>query len=324
MGAEGEQRGDEDPDREASGSPRLRGVAAGLFATNLGVFAAQVALAGHPGYALAMPDGILRRLGANASLWTIADDRFETLVTSCFLHGNVLHLIFNLAVLWQVGPLLERTIGAARFFPLYLASGVVGSAASAIWGRFFGQTVSVGASGALCGLIAAAMVVGFRSGGWKSELARGMGRWLALIVVIGVVRTFRRDIAQIDNAAHLGGAATGAILALVWERGVAYGARATRVIVAVCCAIVVLSPAAVYARNKLDPFVFMDVDERVDAARDAYAVGDCARARGAIARAAKMDPRDEVVRARAIEIDLTCTDRRGAPRSMVGDPLDAR
>ena len=49
---------------------------------------------------------------------------FETLVTSCFLHGSILHLGFNLLVLWQVGPFLERAVGRARFLPLYLGAGI--------------------------------------------------------------------------------------------------------------------------------------------------------------------------------------------------------
>jgi len=281
-------------------------VAGALLATNLGVFAAQVFLAGAPRYALSMPDPVLRWLGANASLWTIADNRLETLVTSCFLHGNLLHLLFNMAVLWQVGPLLERAIGSARFFPLYLAAGIAGSASSAIWGRFFGQTVSVGASGALCGLIAAAMVVGFRTEGRGSELARGMGRWLGLIILIGLLRTFRRDIAQIDNAAHIGGAVAGAVLALSWERGVSYAGKRTRAIVGGCVAVVLLSGAGVWVRNHTDPFVFMDVEERIQAALTANQDGKCDRARAAMQRAQQMDPSNGSIHALVEEIDRQC------------------
>jgi hypothetical protein len=90
-----------------------------LIATNIGVFVAQVFLAGSPRFALGGGAGhdanvwsaVLRWLGANHSTFTIADNRLETLVTSCFLHGSALHLAFNMVVLYQVGPFLERAVG---------------------------------------------------------------------------------------------------------------------------------------------------------------------------------------------------------------------
>jgi rhomboid protease GluP len=288
-------------------------VSAGLLAANVGVFGAQVFLSGHVAYALAMPERVLRWLGANASLWTISDNRFETLLTSCFLHTSLQHLAVNMLVLWQVGPLLERAIGSARLFPLFLTAGIAASASSAIWGRFFGQTVSVGASGALCGLIAAAMVVGVRTEGWKSELTAGMGRWLGLIMFIGFVRWFAKvrygsDLAQIDNAAHIGGALAGAMIALTWERGFTYAVRSQQAILAACVGLVLASGAIVYVRNHTDPFLFMDVDERMKAAYGALQSGRCDNARSAMERAIQMDPNNRYIRALGIEIDRECSD----------------
>ncbi|MBX3191285.1 MAG: rhomboid family intramembrane serine protease [Labilithrix sp.] len=283
-------------------------IAGALFAANIGVFVAQVILSGNWRYALGMPEPILRWLGANASLWTIADNRFETLVTSCFLHGSVLHLGLNMFVLWQVGPLLERAIGSARFFTLYLGAGIVGSAASAIWGRFFGQTLSVGASGALCGLLAAAMIVGIRTEGWKSELAIGMARWLGLIFLVGLIRAFRKDIAQIDNAAHVGGALGGVIVALTWQRGVTYSRRAEQAIIAACVGVILASGAVIYVRNRTDPYLFLDHEGRMKAALDAYHNGRCDHARAAMSRAVQMDPHNRTIRELGEEIARECSD----------------
>lgn len=284
-------------------------IAAALLAANIGVFAAQLFLAGHAKYALVgIPDSVLRWLGANASLWTIADNRFETLLTSAFLHGSVLHLALNMLVLWQVGPLLERAIGSARFFPLYLAAAVVGSAASAIWGRFFGQTVSVGASGALCGLIAAATVVGIRTEGWRGELTIGMGRWLGLILLIGLIRAIKPNLSQIDNAAHIGGALTGALVATMWERGFSYAPRSQRTVLLASVALVVAAGGVVYVRNHTDPFLFMNVEERREAAMFALRDGRCDRARAAMQRAVQMDPNNGSLRADSREIDRACAD----------------
>jgi rhomboid protease GluP len=288
-------------------------VAAALIAANVGVFAAQVFLSGEIRYALAMPDRVLRWLGANASLWTIADNRFETLLTSCFLHTSIPHLVVNMLVLWQVGPLLERAIGSARFFPLYLASGMVASASSAIWGRFFTPTMSVGASGALCGLLAAAMVVGIRTEGWSSDLTKGMGRWLGLFIVIGLVRwvakvQYGNDLAQIDNAAHIGGALAGAMIATTWQRGFTYVMRSQQAILAACVGLVLASGGIVYVRNRTDPYLFMDVDERMKAAYSALQAGRCDRARSAMGRAIQMDPDNRYIRALGSEIDRECSD----------------
>lgn len=281
-------------------------VAAVLLAINVGVFAAQVGLAGRARYALGMPDGVLRWLGANASLWTISDSRFETLLTSAFLHASVLHLVVNMWVLWQVGPLLERAVGSARFFPLYLASAIVGSAGSAIWGRFFGQTVSVGASGALCGLIAAATVVGVRTEGFRGELTISMGRWLALIVLVGLVRQLNPMIAQIDNAAHISGALAGAVVACTWERGFSYAPRSQRTVLLASVALLVGAAGVVYVRNQTDPFLFLNVEERMRAADDAVRDGRCDEARTAMNRAMQMDPANGFLRAQAQQIERDC------------------
>ncbi|MDB4946462.1 MAG: rhomboid family serine protease [Labilithrix sp.] len=290
-------------------------IAGALLATNIGVFLGQVFLAGDWHFALGMPDRVMRWLGANASLWTVADNRFETLVTSLFLHGSILHLGLNMVLLWQVGPLLERAIGSARFLSLYLAAGVVASAASAIWGRFFGQTMSVGASGALCGLIAAAMVVGVRTEGWRSELTIGMGRWLALIVAVGIIRAFRPGIAQIDNAAHIGGAFAGAVVAVLWERDFQYSPRAQQAIVAACTMAIVASGLVVFVRDRTDPYLFMDVGERVRAAYAAFQAGNCDRALVAIQRAAQMDPTSHSVRAAGGDLERECWDPGSSRRS---------
>jgi rhomboid protease GluP len=298
---------DEDSQRGFRGAP----VTAALFATNVGVFAGQVVLAGDARYAaLGIPSRILRWLGANASLWTIADDRFETLVTSVFLHASLLHLGLNLWMLWNIGRYVERSVGAARYFPLYLASGVVASAASAIWGRFFEPaTLSVGASGALCGLVGAAIVIGVRLEGWKSELTRRMtGYLLVLVLGIPLLHWVRGDIAQIDNAAHVGGALGGAIVAMSWDKGYEYSRRATTAITAACVALVAMSGVAVYVRDRTDPFVFMDVDQRVNAAYEALAAHRCDRARSAIARAMQMDPQHNQIRAFAAEIARQCAE----------------
>lgn len=294
----------------------LRGapITGALLAANAGVFAAQVSLAGNLRFALGGADAhdhtlwnaILRWLGGNDSTFTIADTRLETLVTSCFLHGSILHLGFNLLGLWQLGPFLERTVGRARFLPLYLGAGITGSAFSAIAGRYLGAQLSIGASGAVCGLIGAVLVLGARTQGWRGPLTRQMATWLACLLALGLAKNLQGGMVQIDNAAHVGGAIGGAVIAATWRRGMTYGDRAQRLIVGGCVALVMLAGLTVYVRNRTDPYLFMSVEERAASALRAAQAGRCDEADRAIRRAARLAPGDPMLEAQAKQIDRAC------------------
>jgi len=282
---------------EETGVLRGAPITGALLAANAGVFAAQVSLAGNLRFALGGADqrdhtlwnAVLRWLGGNDSTFTIADTRLETLVTSCFLHGSILHLGFNLLVLWQVGPFLERAIGRARFLPLYLGAGIIGSAFSAIAGRLFGASLSIGASGAICGLIGAMLVLGARTQGWRGPLARQMAGWLAFLFVLGLAKNLQGGMVQVDNAAHIGGAFGGVIIAVMITAGL-----------------------TVYVRNRTDPYLFMNVDERLNAASRAARAGQCEEADRAMKRAQQLDPGNERLHDRAQEINRECL-APGAP-----------
>lgn len=301
---------DEPEPRGIDGAP----VTGALLAANAGVFAAQVSLAGNLRFALGASgdrdpvvwNGILRWLGGNDSTFTIADTRIETLVTSCFLHGSILHLGFNLLVLWQVGPFLERAIGPARFLPLYLGAGVAASAFSAIAGRMFGASLSIGASGAVCGLIGAMLMLGARTQGWRGPLARQMAGWLAFLFVLGLAKNLQGGMVQVDNAAHIGGAVGGVIIAAAWQRGVTYAKKTEKLIVAASVGLVLLAGLAVYVRDRTDPYLFMNLDERLDAAKRAARGGKCDEAEVAMRRAERLDPGSERVRARGRDVTRVC------------------
>lgn len=298
---------------EKSGLERCP-VTRALLAANIGIFAAQVSLAGHFRFALGGADGqdrarwnaILRWLGGNDSTFTVADSRLETLVTSCFLHGSILHLAFNMVVLWQVGPFLERAVGRARFLPLYLGAGIFGSAFSAIAGRLFGASLSIGASGAICGLIGAILVLGARTQGWRGPLARQMAGWLAFLFVLGLAKNLQGGMVQVDNAAHVGGALGGATIAATWRRGFTYAEHTQTIIVSVCVALLVVAGLTVYVRDRTDPYLFMTVDERLDAAYRAARAGRCNEADRAMKRAEKLEPESARRVDREREINRAC------------------
>jgi membrane associated rhomboid family serine protease len=129
----------------------------------------------------------------------VADqDRYWTLLTSVFLHLNLVHLGANMLSLYFVGPAVERALGWWRFLALYLVAGLGGGAAV----YAFDAGSVVGASGAIFGLLGACLV-----------MARKIGldlQWLIAIIVLNFVFTF--SVAGISRLDHLGGFVTGALL----------------------------------------------------------------------------------------------------------------
>jgi len=87
------------------------------------------------------------------ALFNIIDPNFKIWqpITSMFLHAGFLHIFFNMFVLWQFGNQLEQVIGTNKFLTLYFISGLT---SSLLW-MFLGIGPAVGASGAICGLVAA-------------------------------------------------------------------------------------------------------------------------------------------------------------------------
>lgn len=188
---------------------------------------------------LVIPGVALVDLGANVAPFTQLGGELPLLCTSIFLHAGLVHLAFNMVALAQVGPLVEQLLGSARFCVLYLCSGLVASAVSMLASTtgLLEAGVAVGASGAICGLIGGVAVLGYRIQGRQSPLARGMLRWLLITLAFGYVITLTGR-ASIDNYAHVGGAVFGAVLALLFRRGVTYSPLGRALRIGACALIV--------------------------------------------------------------------------------------
>ncbi|PYQ56828.1 MAG: rhomboid family intramembrane serine protease [Acidobacteria bacterium] len=158
------------------------------------------------GYVLQLVTGDqVTELGANFGP-AIRAGEYWRLVTSMFLHGGLLHLALNGWALFQLGSLLELLMGSPRMLLIYFGSGIAGSLASAT----FTQKPSVGASGAIFGLLGALIAFLLRRRGaltpqGKSILMQLVG-WAAINVFFGF------STPGIDNSAHLGGGAAGLLL----------------------------------------------------------------------------------------------------------------
>lgn len=134
------------------------------------------------------------------------------LLTYMFLHHDLVHLAFNLWALAYAGRAVESLFDAKKMFLVHLAAGVAGGLLSYLYyvhmrGGGHVLFVSGGASGAVCGLIGAALVGARRMGPDGRHLFGEMLRWSLFMVIWGFA------VPGINNAAHLGGFAAGAALA---------------------------------------------------------------------------------------------------------------
>lgn len=203
-------------------------------------------------------------------------------VTPVFLHVHLpglgpMHLIANMYGLFMLGPFVEKLYGSARFVVFWILTGVAGVFASYLTvrpqlahgavGEFFFKaydTPSAGASGALFGLIGVLFVFGLK---YRKELPEGLKRAFGTGMLPTIlVNLFIGYVARgaIDNAAHLGGLASGMVLALFvgYKRPGARGAVAVAWHAAqvACLALVVVSFTLVaqHFRDPVSPFSALD------------------------------------------------------------------
>ena len=149
-------------------------------------------------------------LGAGLVKPLVADGEWWRLLTACFLHGNIVHLMANLGALKVFGGVVETRTSWRHLYLVYLVSGLVGSVASQV----FLEAPSIGASGAVLGLVAFSFVVGYRDkADYQRDLVQDAGKALVLTGLLGLAM-YR----NIDNAAHAGGVVAGSGLALLLVR----------------------------------------------------------------------------------------------------------
>lgn len=178
-----------------------------LIGMNLVAFVAMVALSGDPARSLQAGGG---RLVADFGLigyprgvipglpFGVTGGEWWRLVTGGFLHAGVIHLGFNMLVLWLLGSQLERALGRVRFVALYVTSLMAGSLGVMVMDP---TAMTVGASGAIFGLMGAAVAL---------QRASGVSWWnsgLGTLLVVNLLLTF--SIPNISVGGHLGGLAGG-------------------------------------------------------------------------------------------------------------------
>ncbi len=142
-------------------------------------------------------------LGSTGTYPIIKLHRWWSLLSASYLHGSLLHILFNMMALRQIGPLVIQEYGGYRMLAIYTLGGVGGFGVSFLAGVPF----TIGASAAVCSLLGAMLYYGkSRGGAYGQDLYRQTGGWALSIFVFGLLSP------GINNWAHGGGMAVGALL----------------------------------------------------------------------------------------------------------------
>jgi rhomboid protease GluP len=174
------------------------------------------------------PTEVLIAYGAKLNILIRGQGQWWRLIAPMFLHAGLIHLLVNMYALWMLGPYVEKLYGSAKFVVFWVITGIAGVVASYLSVVEPGRSIppvlrfifkyqdapSVGASGALFGLVGVLFVFGIK---FRHELPEGFKRafgtgLLPMILLNLFIGYMGRGI--IDNAAHLGGLLSGAALAV--------------------------------------------------------------------------------------------------------------
>ena len=146
--------------------------------------------------------GWLTYWGAKSNTHILAGEYWR-LLTPMFLHVGIIHLGFNSYFLFRIGPQIERTYGHLRFMVIYLLSGIAGAVASFA----FNIHPSIGASGALFGLLGAMLPLFYRNRNLLN--AKSQMRSIIMTIVVNLLYGLQPGI---DNWGHVGGLLSGLVL----------------------------------------------------------------------------------------------------------------
>lgn len=138
----------------------------------------------------------LLKFGANND-YLVKHGEYYRLFTSIFLHGSLLHLVLNMYSLYVIGPQVESFFGKVKFLFIYLVSGICGSLLSI---AFSHNTISIGASGAIFGLLGSLLYFGYY---YRAYLGNAVKSQVLPIILINLMIGFL--LPNIDNGAHIGG-----------------------------------------------------------------------------------------------------------------------
>ncbi|MBW9159096.1 rhomboid family intramembrane serine protease [Clostridium sp. FP2] len=148
---------------------------------------------------------VLVLLGAKVNE-LIAKGQYYRFISCMFLHGGIVHLGVNMYSLYSIGPMVEKVYGKAKYIAIYFASGICAS----IFSYIFSTSVSIGASGAIFGLLGAVLVFAIKA---KGKTGKGFIRSILSVIFINIF--IGVTLPNIDNFAHIGGLIGGMLIAFL-------------------------------------------------------------------------------------------------------------
>jgi rhomboid protease GluP len=179
-----------------------------MFLISLAISGREMGISLNPFNALTPSNKALLLLGASGTYPINSFGNWGSLITANWLHGGLLHIIFNMLALRTLSPLVMREFGIMRMFSIYTLAGAAGFLLS-----FVGNvSLTIGASAGICGLIGAAMYFGKTAGGpWGALVYKQTRGWIMMLIIIGFL------LPNINNWGHAGGFISGLFLAWIFK-----------------------------------------------------------------------------------------------------------
>ncbi len=174
-----------------------------FFLISLLVSGSKVKLNLHPFTALTPSTKSLIFLGASGTIPINVYHEWWSLITANFLHGSLIHILFNMLALYQIGGIVAAVYGKYKMFEIFFVTGVTGFYLSYL----AGIEVTIGASAAVCGLIGATLYYGKSRGGTLGEnIYKQTMSWVIFIILIGIL------VPNVNNWGHGGGLVSGILM----------------------------------------------------------------------------------------------------------------
>lgn len=135
----------------------------------------------------------------------IRNGEYYRLLTGMFLHGGIIHLLFNCYALWVIGMQMETYMGKFKFLIIYLFSGIIGS----LFSITFTNSLSIGASGAIFGLLGSMLYFGYH---YRVYLGNVLKSQIIPLIIFNLTLGFILN--GVDNFAHIGGLIGGTLITI--------------------------------------------------------------------------------------------------------------
>ncbi|SHF02094.1 rhomboid family intramembrane serine protease [Clostridium fallax] len=173
-----------------------------LISINILVFIISVLMSGN---FIDIDIGTLVKLGAKVNP-LIDNGQYYRLITAMFLHGGIMHLLFNMYALYSLGNIVEQVYGEKQYLIIYFVSGIISSYTSYL----LSPSISVGASGAIFGLLGACLVLAVNQ---KNRIGKQFFWDILSVVFLNIIIGISTP--NIDNFGHFGGLIGGILISLI-------------------------------------------------------------------------------------------------------------